>query len=60
MSDDRNKLDNEKLSENDELETEENDVEAHSLGGDYGVIGDEDRGVLGDEVLGDGERNRLS
>ena len=52
MSEDRDKL-----SQSDELENEENDVEAHQLGGDYGQLGqDDERGVLGD----DGERSKLS
>jgi hypothetical protein len=53
MSDERDKL-----SLNDELDNEDDDVEAH-------VLGDEDRGVLGDDaaVLGDeaaGQRDKLS
>ncbi len=50
MSDDR-----EKLSQSDELETDESDVEAHQLGDENNVLGDEDRNVLSDE-----ERNVLS
>jgi hypothetical protein len=51
MSDDR-----EKLSQSDELETDESDVEAHQLGDENNVLGDDgEKGVLGD----DGERNVL-
>jgi hypothetical protein len=50
MSDERDKL-----SESDELESDENDVEAHQLGGGYSVLGDDEKGVLGE----DGERSRL-
>jgi hypothetical protein len=51
MSDERDKL-----SQTDELENDDNDVEAHVLGedGEKGVLGDEDKNVLGE----DGERNR--
>ncbi len=54
MSDDR-----EKLSQTEELENDENDVEAHVLGEDgaKNVLGEDgERGVLGE----DGERSKLS
>lgn len=55
MSEDRDRL--EKLGENDELGTEDDDVEAHVLGADdRDVIGNDDRDVLGDS----GERKRLA
>ena len=49
--------DRDKLSENDEIELEDNDVEAHSWGEtDRKVLGeDSDREVLSE----DGERSRL-
>jgi hypothetical protein len=48
MSEDRDKL-----SETDELETEDNDVEAHVLGDDEkSVLGDDEKGVLGDDERG--------
>ena len=51
MSDERDKL-----SLNDELENEDDDVEAHQLG-EYGVLGEDGgRDVLGE----DGERGVLS
>ena len=53
MSDER-----EKLGLNDELETEDEDVEAHALGGDFGALGGDstDRDALGGDST---ERNAL-